>query len=557
MVGGTQLEIEPALAEAEAEATRATVPSDPAVSPAGRRRPLWVWLLPFALMAGVLYACNASVLETPLYERSDQAANSILVEQARRFTLLIGIYSRTHVNHPGPAYLYPRAWSEQLFWAATRWVPTAFNGQLVGVYALNAVFAAFVVVIAYGWTQRGRVALAALAVVFIFAYLHPPIFSSDWLSYSYVPTYFAFLVAVASVAAGRLQDLWIMAVTGWFLFEGHACFLLFVPVLGVGAVAGLAWPRRHRLAAALRSFVTRHRRTWIPALAISLVFALPMIINLVLHWPGQWPKYFALSGDHAGGSSPTARQVVAYALWFWRPLRHTLMPVHYSWLIPLVAYLVAGGATAVLARGPARRFLTSLLVVNTVSSLLLLVFADKGIDQLGSGTYYICYFYWSAPAIMLLVVGLAVAQALPSAVSIPAVTVAALAACLAFALAPDTDTLNVDKTAFDPALPHAVSVLAARSAGKPIIIRLGHDAWAEMDGFLVQAERSNVRACVADSSWTFMVTSQFICSPQEVASGVAYTFLPASQVPPGTPVLARLGGVIVTTRTGIVTGPTG
>jgi hypothetical protein len=257
----------------------------------------------------------------------------------------------------------------------------------------------------------------------------------------------------------------------------------------------------------------------------------------------------------AAEAEATPRQVVAYALWFWRPLRHTLMPVHYSWLIPLVAYLLAGGATAVLARGPARRFLTSLLVVNTMSSLLLLVFADKGIDQLGSGTYYICYFYWSAPAIMLLVTGLAVAQALPSAVGIPAVTMAALAGCLA--LAPDTNTLNVDKTAFDPTLPNAVSVLAARSAGKPIVIRLRHDAWAELDGFLVQAERSNVRACVADSSWTFMVTSQFICSPQEVASGAAYTFLPASQVPPGTPVLTRLGGVIVTTRTGLVTGPTG
>jgi hypothetical protein len=86
------------------------------------RRPWWVWALPFALMTGVLYARNAPVLVTAFYERGDEAANSILIEQARRFTLLVGIYSRTHLNHPGPALLYPRAWSEQLFWAATRWV---------------------------------------------------------------------------------------------------------------------------------------------------------------------------------------------------------------------------------------------------------------------------------------------------------------------------------------------------------------------------------------------------------------------------------------------------
>jgi hypothetical protein len=507
-------------------------------------------------MTGVLCAGNAAVLGTPLYERSDQGANSILIEQARRFTLLVGIYSRTHLNHPGPAFLYPRAWGEQLFWAATRWVPTAYNGQLIAVYALNGVFAAFVVVIAYGWVQRAHGALVGLAVVFIFAYLHPPAFSSDWLSYSYVPAYFAFLVAVASVAAGRLQDVWIMVVTGWFLFEGHACFLLFVPVLGLTALVGLMWPRRRRLGAALRSFAVGHRGTWVSALMISVVFALPMIVNLIVHWPGDWGRYLALSVDHAGGSSPTPSQVVAYALWFWRPLRHTLMPVPYSWLIPLVAYLVAGGATATLARGPMRRFLTALLVVNTESSILLLVFADKGIDQIGPASYYICYFYWSAPAIMLLVAGLAVAETLPSAVSIPAAAAVAVAACIAFGLAPATNILY-HSTAFDPALPRTVSALAARSAGKPIVIRLKHGAWPMLVGFLVQAERSNVRACVADPNWKFMVSSQFICIPQQAAHGTAYMFLPATRAPAGMPAQVPPGTVIVIDGIDIVTGPAG
>jgi hypothetical protein len=289
----------------------------------------------------------------------------------------------------------------------------------------------------------------------------------------------------------------------------------------------------------------------VPALAISAVLALPMIINLILHWPGDWGKYLALSGSHAGGSSPTLQQVVDYALWFWRPLHHTLVPAHYSWLIPLAAYLVAGGATAVLARGPLRRFLTALLAVNTVSSVLLLAFAGRAIDQLGPATHYICYFYWSAPAVMLLVVALAVAEALPSVVSIPAAAAAAIAACIAFALAPAANTLTDDGRSIDPALPHAVSVLAARSAGKPIVIRLGqHSAWSEMTGFLVQAERSNVQVCVADPSLAFLVTSQLTCTPHQLANGVVYTFVPAIQAPAGTPVLARLDGVIVTGPTG-------
>ena len=551
------MEVNPTAVEGVASVPRALRLPDPALGTARRRRPLGVGLLAFTLMAGVLYAANASALARPLYERSDQGANSILIEQARRFTLLVGIYSRTHVNHPGPAYLYPRAWTEQLFWAATRWVPTAFNGQLIAVYALNAVFAALVVVIVYGWSPRVGTILAGLAVVFLFGWLHPPAFSSDWLSYSYVPTYLAFLVAVASVAAGRLQDTWIMVVTGWFLLEGHACFLLFVPALSLTAVAGLAWPRRRRLGAAWRSLIARHRATWSSALVISAVFALPMIVNLIGHWPGQWGKYLALSGRHGGGQAPTLGQVWSFTVWFWRPLRHTPVPGPYSWLIPLAAYLVAAGATASLSRGPVRRFLAWLLAVNSLSWLLVLVFADRGIDQVGAATYYICFFYWSAPAIMLLVAALAVAEALPAAVSIPAAGAVAVAAIVAFGLAPDTRTLNVDKTAFDPALPRAVSVLAARSAGRPIVIRLQHGAWPELVGFLVQAERSNVSACVADTSWTFMVSSQFICTPRQVAEGSAVTFLPATLAPAGTPVLARMSAIIATGRPGLVTGPTG
>lgn len=198
-----------------------------------------------------------------------------------------------------------------------------------------------------------------------------------------------------------------------------------------------------------------------------------------------------------------------------------------------------------LTRGPVRRFLTALLIVNTVSSALLLVFADTGVDHLGPATYYVSYFYWSAPAIMLLVAGLAVAEALPSAVSVPAAGAVGVAACLAFAFAPATSTL-FHSTVSDPALPRAVRVLAARSAGKPIVIQLKHGAWSEMAGFLVQAERASVCACVADPHWKFMVSSQFICTPQQVAHGAAYMFTPASQAPPGVLTLARLGAIVVT-----------
>src|SRR3984957_12374414 len=86
------------------------------------------WAVPFALVLGVLLVRNAFLFSTPEYEN------------ARRFSLLVGNYSREHFNHPGPAFLYVQAWGESFFYDALHVVPTPWNGQLIGLYALSALF---------------------------------------------------------------------------------------------------------------------------------------------------------------------------------------------------------------------------------------------------------------------------------------------------------------------------------------------------------------------------------------------------------------------------------
>ena len=93
-------------------------------------------------MLTVLLVRNAFLFTSTEYEDADMGANSILIEQARRFTLLVGNYSRVGFNHPGPAFLYVESWGESIFWALLRVVPTPWNGQLIGLYLLNAGFAA-------------------------------------------------------------------------------------------------------------------------------------------------------------------------------------------------------------------------------------------------------------------------------------------------------------------------------------------------------------------------------------------------------------------------------
>jgi hypothetical protein len=515
------------------------------------RRPWWVWAVPFAVVASVLLARNSFIFYTPLYEDADMGANSILIEQARRFSLLVGNYSREQFNHPGPAYLYVQSWGESLFWAALRLVPTAWNGQLIAVYALNALFAALVVGTGYGWIRSVRGASAVFAVVLLFGAVHPAMFSSDWMPYMYVPTYFCFLVAAASVAAGRVQDAWIAALSGWFLIHGHVCFLFFVPFLSLGVVAALGWPRRRSLGSSLRRFLGGQRRVWVPVVAISVLFLIPIVAELALHWPGNFGKYFSYGLSSQAGGHGTG-QVLSYTLWFWWQGR-------LAWAVPLVLYPAAIVMTRLVPAGSARRFCVWLLVFDALSTLAFVIYAAIGINNLTQ--HYIGYFYWSAPVISVLVIAVGVVETLSSRAALArragiAFAVAgAVAACAAFAVAPQTrlSTEHTDPNDLstgpdtDQGLPGGVARLAALSAGRPIVLQIAPGAWPEVTGILVQAERTGVTACVASSYWEFMVTSQFICTPAELSEGVSYRVYQPGQVPLGRTVLVRL-------RRGIVTG---
>jgi hypothetical protein len=514
---------------------------------AAGRRPWWVWTAPFAAVLGVLLVRNSFMFSVPLHEDADMGANSILIEQARRFTLLVGHYSREKFNHPGPAFLYVQSWGESVFWAALHIVPAAWNGQLIAVYALNALFAALVVGTGYGVTRSLRGAAACCAALLAFAAVKPAVFSSDWMPYILIMPYLAFLVATASVAAGNLRDAWIAALAGWFLINGNVAFLFFVPVAACGCLIALGWPRRRSLLASATSFFARQRRVWIPVLLISAAFAFPIAADTALHWPGEFGKYLTYSSKQGDNS---LHKVAHYALWFWWP-----GSAHAGWLVPVAAYLVAGLLTWRLAPGPARRFCVSLLAFNTLSSVAFGVYAVVAIDELQPSGYFIGYFYWSAPAIMLLVALFAVAESLPSLPGLAVAVTAAVVACAAFAVAPQTrtstnhtDPQNVATGPdTDQSLPDGVAAMAARADGRPIVLRLGqHNAWPSMTGLLVQAERAGVTACVAGRYWQFMITSQFICTPAELANGVKFGLYLPGQAPRGMPVVFRLRRAIVT-----------
>ena len=231
---------------------------------------------------------------------------------------------------------------------------------------------------------------------------YPSILNSDWMPYMYVLAYMVFIIAAGSVVAGRPQDGWIFALTGWFLIHGHACFCCWCQ-----PSPPWCWPacsgREGTRSGVGSGFLPRAAPELDPGRGISALFALPIVVNLVLHWPGDFGKYISYGGSGgAGGHGPG--QVIEYALWFW-------WPHHHAGSAPLLGYPAALAAVALAQPGAAARVPAALLAVNVVSSLAFLLYAAVGIDDLTE--YYIGYFYWSAPLITLLVIVLAAFEAVP------------------------------------------------------------------------------------------------------------------------------------------------
>jgi hypothetical protein len=220
--------------------------------------------------------------------------------------------------------------------------------------------------------------------------------------------------------------------------------------------------------------------------------------------------------------------------WFWWRGGHLAV------LVPVVSYAVAIALVVWLIRGTLQRFLAALLAVNVMSTVAFAGYTAFGIDSLSH--YYTGYFYFSAPVITLVVIALTLVHAPPPPLGTVLGAGGAVLAVAAWALAPATaaDTVNTEA-----AVPAAVQAVAASAHGRTILIHLNQKAWPDVTGFLVQAERTGVRACVVNPWWAFIMSSQFICTPGQVATGTVYWFnYPSAQ--PGATVIARLSRSEVT-----------
>lgn len=225
----------------------------------------------------LLAANQVAVFETPWHENGDFALNALQIERAKNLNEIHGNYSRFHFNHPGPAFFYVYAAGEWLFHDTLQIVPSQANAHILAGLALQAAFFAAALGVMASWV-RSRwflVLAAALAGLHFAATRHA--FNSIWPPHVLLMPFLCFLVATASVGAGRASHLWLMVFCGGFLVHGHVAQPLFVVTLALIAYAGLWWHGTAPRSAPWRNA----RREHLVAGGVLAVFLAPFAVDLL------------------------------------------------------------------------------------------------------------------------------------------------------------------------------------------------------------------------------------------------------------------------------------
>ena len=254
-----------------------------------KRLQLRVWL-PAVLFAAIVLAINGHWFRVPLVESSDWAANSIQIYHAKMFREMLGNYSRWLFHHPGPVFFYLLAAGESLFGDWLHVVPAPMNAHLVMLVLVNTalLFGSIEIFAQHfpGPLFRPLALAAAVLAIYNVNLAHPgSALVSLWMPHVALFPFLFFASACASVAAGRVGHLPLLALGAMAMVHLHVAQILFAGVLSLGAcLAALVWAVR--VPAGRRDF-----RQHAPAVALSVgivaLFLLPMVLELVLHKPNN------------------------------------------------------------------------------------------------------------------------------------------------------------------------------------------------------------------------------------------------------------------------------
>lgn len=463
----------------------------------------------------VVLSQNAWIFTQPVVEFGDDATNSILIDKARELQLLVGNYSRVGFNHPGPFFHYLQGGFETVFYGL-HIVPRQYNAHALAIASLNA---AIVGICASIIGRRVRPALLALALVPLVA-LSPVVLPgsgslvSTWPPSTYMIPFLLLLISTGSLMSTDFRDLPFFVFAGGILIHGHVSFFVIVGLF-TAVVLVVAFVKYRRRTLELT------RRTIITTAVVLGVFALPIVLNLILNWPGEFGKYLTYSESSKAGKA-TARQAFQFVGEYW-PGTGALRLIFVAGIVTAAVALVA-----YMKKGADRQFLVGLIGASAIGTLAVFIYALRGVDDLT--WLYVAYYYFEVPFVMGLVVLLGIGLKLCSTEAKAAVFGGfAVVAALVLSFTVATNALQVNPgDEFVSATQYVNDRVPSTSTKVLDLQQLG--AWPGAAALVEEFSRDGMPVCVATNTLEFVFTAKFTCTPDQITTGTKVNVY-ASDVP--------------------------
>jgi hypothetical protein len=474
-------------------------------------------LLIFFVVALALLSINWPLIDTNHYEASDFAANSLLVQKAKKLELLVGNYSRVGFHHPGPAILYVLALGELVLFDWTHALPSPLSGQMVAIILYNAGWIAVIFrmlrKILGSATFGGLVTATFLCIV---AFQNFQFFAGMWFPEIYFFPFATALIASSRFASGKTDMVIALALSTGFLINGHVSFVSTLGIIFVllALYNQLAHAKLDHDQLFLGSeFWKRNARLIAGAVFVLFLFFIPLIIETVRHFPGPVGSYIAFGRHHHAN---TIRETVRYTGQYWGG--SVIFIAATFTMVALLAYGLYGKRQLISSN------LLALLAALVSATAAMLFYSRFGVDELDQK--YIGYFYYSVPALTASLVVTRVVRA-----CLPRFSVIAAFVVIPILLAITTVKINRSPDyAYFFNQPNIVelynSIPKEKSEGR-LVLNLDSKPdpayiWATILGLEIYAARLGNNFFCINQGWHISYTADARCSPDEVANDTGY-----------------------------------
>ncbi len=454
------------------------------------------------------------------HEHGDFAVNALQIERAKHLDELYGNYSRFGFNHPGPAFFYVYAVGEIIFHDWLHLVPSPHSAHALAGLILQAFFFTAALSVASGWIRTRLFLPLALLFGALHFGLAENTFTSIWPPHALVMPFLCFLVAGASLSAGRVAHLPLAALTGCFLVHGYVAQPLFVIPL-ISLAYGLCWFRAREPQERLGAFVRRHRWPHIVAASCIALFVLPLLIDLTYGGESNFSRIVESLHGHRN-EHQTLWHALVYLLSFFCYLHnqdtflpdrvstdtHFLgqnLPYFLGWaciLLIIAVYVIKlpRNKDQAGANQTSRPFVIGLIMILAMTLALSLVW---GKIQVGPMFEFNGKFYYGTLYGIVLLLAAAISQWLPSR----SATALGLVCCVGAATIAWRFTrlpVSAVDCANNPILAGTRAALRADPLPQaPKLLVFNHDDWGDAASAALALKRMGLSYRV-DGNWSFM-----------------------------------------------------